>query len=193
MDLTILKQLRDQTGVGIADCKIALEQSGGDMAKAVDVLRKSGQMKAAKKGERTTSEGLIGSYVHSSGKVGAMVALACETDFVARNESFMALARDLAMHVASENPLYLSPEDVPSEVLEKETQIYKEQLLKEGKPEAMIDKIIPGKLSKYYEDACLLEQYFVKDDKKKIKDLISDSVLQVGENIKISSFKRFAL
>jgi len=193
MDLQTLKDLREKTGVGIADCKAALEESGGDIDGAVTLLRERGQMKAAKKSDRAASEGMIATYVHANGKIGAMVQLNCETDFVARNEAFVAFAKDLAMHVASENPLYMKPEDVPSDVLEKEREIYREQLTSEGKPSEMIEKILPGKLSKFFEETCLMEQLFIKDDEKKIKDLVSDTVLKLGENIQIADFKRFAL
>ncbi|HLD82261.1 MAG TPA: translation elongation factor Ts [Patescibacteria group bacterium] len=179
--------------MGIADCKAALEESGGDIDGAVTLLRERGQMKAAKKSDRAASEGMIATYVHANGKIGAMVQLNCETDFVARNEAFVAFAKDLAMHVASENPLYMKPEDVPSDVLEKEREIYREQLTSEGKPSEMIEKILPGKLSKFFEETCLMEQLFIKDDEKKIKDLVSDTVLKLGENIQIADFKRFAL
>lgn len=193
MDLQIIKDLRDKTGVGIADCKVALEESKGDISKAIELLRQKGQMKAAKRSERATKEGYIGTYVHATGKVGAMVSLLCETDFVAKNPDFIALSKDLAMHVASENPLYLKKEDVPAEVIEKEKEIYKEQLLSEGKPAELIEKILPGKFNKYYEEVCLLEQVFIKDDKKKIKDLITDAILKIGENIQIGEFKRFSM
>lgn len=193
MNLQTLKNLREQTGVGIADCKAALEESGGDIENAITLLRERGQMKAAKKSERAASEGIVATYVHANGKIGAIVQVNCETDFVARNQDFITFAKDLAMHVASENPLYMKPEEVPAEVIEKEREIYREQLSSENKPQEMIDKILPGKLNKFFEEVCLYEQFFIKDDKKKIKDLLSDMVLKLGENIQIVGFKRFAL
>ncbi len=193
LDLQILKDLREKTGVGIADCKAALEEGGGDLQKAIELLRERGHVKAAKKSDRTTSEGLVGVYLHANGKIGAMVKVLCETDFVARSDDFRNFVRDLALHVASENPLYLTLEDVPASVLEKEKAIAIEQLKNEGKPEAMYEKILPGKMNKYFTDVCLFEQYFIKDDKKQIKDLVSDMVLKLGENIQIREFHRLSL
>lgn len=193
MDMQKLKMLREQTGVGIADCKVALEESGGDMESAVKALRERGKLKAFQKSERTATEGIIGTYVHANGKIASSVVLQCETDFVARSDAFQKLARDLAMHVTSENPQYLSPEDIPQDVLAQEREFLSSQLRSEGKPEELIEKILPGKLQKYFEATCLLEQFFIKDEEKKIKELLSLAVLQLGENIHIREFHRIAL
>lgn len=194
MDLSILKDLREQTGAGVADCKKALEESCGDMAKAVEILRKKGALKAAKKlSERMASDGLIGHYVHSTGKIASLVMVNCETDFVARSDVLRELARDLAMQVASENPLYITSSDVPLEVVEKEKEIYREQLREQGKEQEMIEKILDGKIAKYYADVCLMEQTFIKDDKRKVKDIINEAVLKVGEKIEVKKFVRFGV
>jgi elongation factor Ts len=184
--------LRKATGVGIADCKKALEECDGDLQKAADHLRKQGSLKAAKKADRSTGEGLIDAYIHAGGKVGVLVEVNCETDFVARNEEFKELVKDIAMHIAAANPLYVSSEDVPEEVLEKEKEIYTEQLKKEGKPDEIIEKIMAGKIQKYYEEVCLLEQPFIKEEKKKIKDLIQEKIAKIGENIVVARFTRYS-
>ncbi len=192
VDLQQVAKLRQQTGCGINDCRNALEEAGGDVDKAMEVLRKKGELKAAKKSaERETKEGIIYSYIHPNKKIGSMVELDCETDFVARNEEFQALAKDLAMQIAATNPLYLKPEDIPEEVLNKEKEIYKEQLLAESKPEDMIDKIVEGKLSKWYEEVCLLKQSFIKDEDLTIEDLIKEKIAKIGEKIEIDNFVRF--
>lgn len=194
IDIKIISQLRDQTGAGIGDCKKALEETGGDINKAIEVLRKKGEIKAAKKSsERTTKEGLVGSYIHGAGKVGALISVACETDFVAKTDDFKELVRELAMHVAAMAPLYLSPEQVPTEVLDKEKEIYSVQLKQEGKPENIIEKILEGKVAKYYEDVCLLNQCYIKDDTKKIADLVNESIAKTGEKIEIKDFVRFQI
>ncbi len=185
-----IQALRQQTGVGMMEAKKALEAANGDAQAAIDALRKAGKKLAAEKSSRTTKEGVVGSYVHSNGKIGAMVAVACETDFVARTEDFQALAKDLALHVAAANPLYLDPESIPADIVAKEEDIYREQLKTEGKPEAMWDKILPGKMAKFYSDTCLTHQLFVKDDSKTIAQLIEESVSKLGENIKITAFSR---
>lgn len=187
-------KLRAMTGAGMVDCKKALDEASGDLEKAAEILRQKGQIKAAKKtAERETKEGVVHAYVHANGKVGAMVELLCETDFVARNEIFQALAHDIAMQITATDPLYLKPEDVPAEVIEKEKDIYREDLRGEAKPEEIIDKIISGKLNKYYEEACLLKQAFIKDEDKTIEDLINDRIAQLGEKIEIGRFCRFAI
>lgn len=193
MDLKILKDLRAQTGAGMSDCQSALAEANDDLNKAVEILRKKGQAKAVKKGERTTNQGLVDAYLHANGKIGAMVQINCETDFVARNTDFKVLVRDIAMQVAAMNPQYISSADVPSDVLAKEKEIYQEELAKEGKTGPMVEKIIEGKLKKYFSEVCLLEQAFVKDDKIKISDLLNQAVLKMGENIKIKNFSRFEL
>jgi elongation factor Ts len=185
-------ELRNITGIGIADCKKALEATDGDLEKATDYLRKQGSLKAAKKADRSTSEGLIEAYIHS-GKVGVLLKLACETDFVARTDDFKNLAKDIAMHIAAANPLYVSAENVPSDVLEREKDVYRAQLKTEGKIEEMVNKILEGKLQKFYEDNCLMEQVFIKDDTKKIKALIQESIAKMGENIVVAGFTRYSL
>lgn len=185
-----IKKLRAQTGAGLTDCKEALEASKGDMEKAYDYLRKKGMAKAQKRAEKEANNGFIGSYIHN-GKIGVLVELNCETDFVARNEKFQDLARDIAMHIAASTPLYISTDEVPEEVLEKERKIYKEELLKEGKPEKIIDNIVEGKLNKYYEEVVLLKQLFVKDNSKKIEDLLNEAISSIGEKVLISRFVRF--
>lgn len=189
----IIKQLREQTGAAIIDCKKVLDQTQGDIKKAIEVLRKQGQKVVEKKSGRAMKEGLIGSYVHSNNKVAALVEVNCETDFVARNEEFKTLVHDLAMQAVAASPKYLTPEEIPAEEIAKEKEIYKEQLLKEGKPENMFDKIINGKLQKYYQEVCLLNQPFVKDDKIIIGDLIKQTITRLGENIKVSRFVIFTL
>lgn len=188
-----IKQLREETGAGIVDVRQALQEADGDTKKAKEILRKKGQHIAAKKAGRTASEGFVGSYIHVTGKIGAMVALACETDFVARTENFQRLAKDLAMHVAAMHPHYVRPEDVPAEVIEKEKEIYRAQLAKEGKPEQVMEKILTGKLAKFYSEVCLTEQPFVKDDEKTVGALLIEAVAALGENIQIVSFSYLAL
>jgi len=188
-----IAELRKLTGIGIADCKKALEACGGEIEKASEHLRKQGVLKAAKKADRSTNEGLISSYIHAGGSVGVLVEVNCETDFVAINEEFKEMVKDIAMHIAAANPLYVSSDDVPNEVVEKEKEISREQLKKEGKPENIIDKILEGKIKKYYEENCLLEQAFIKDEDKKIKDLIQEKILKMGENISVKRFTRYSL
>lgn len=189
----IIKQLREQTGAAVLNCKKALEQTEGDVNKAIEILRKEGQKIVDKKSSRATREGLIGSYVHGNGKTAALVEINCETDFVARNEEFKNLVHNLAMQIVAASPKYLSPEDIPAEILEKEKEIYREQLLKEGKPEKMLDKIMEGKLQKYYQETCLLKQLFIKDDKLTIENLVKQAITKLGENIQVKRFVRFSL
>jgi len=188
-----VKALRDKTGAGMMDCKKALEAAGGDANKAVDWLREKGLAKAAKKAGRATSEGHIGCYVHSNGKLAVLVELKCETDFVARNEKFLAFAKDLAMQVAAASPVCVSPDQVPADLLERERAIYKAQAMEEGKPEAIAEKIVDGRIKKFYQEACLLEQGFIKDDKVKIKELLNELIAVLGENIQIGRFVRMVL
>lgn len=190
-DNTLIKELRELTGAGIIDVKDALTEAGDDRDKALDLLRKKGMAKMAKKSDRLAKEGIVESYIHAGGRIGALVELNCETDFVGRTEDFKALAKELALHIAASNPLYVSREDVPSEVVEKEMEIYKEQSA--GKPEDVMEKMMAGKLEKYYEETCLLEQPFVKDGGKKISDLISESTAKMGENVQVRRFARFHL
>ena len=188
-----VKTLRDKTGAGMMDCKKALQEAGGNEEKAVAWLREKGLAKAAKRSGRATSEGVIGSYIHSTGKLGVMVELKCETDFVARNERFQQLAKDMAMQVAAASPLCVRPEELPQDVLEKEKAIFRQQALSEGKPENIVDKIVEGRVKKYYQEVCLLEQPFIKDDKRFIKDLVADLVAVLGENVQVGRFHRMAL
>ena len=188
-----VKELREKTGAGLMDCKKALTEAGGDHTKAEEWLRQKGLSAAAKKASRVASEGAVGSYVHLGGKLGVMVEVNCETDFVARNETFQAFVKDVAMHIAATNPLYLKREDVPADVLEKERAIYREQMREQGKPEKVWDKIIEGKLDKFFKDSCLLDQPFVKDPDKSISQLTTDMVAKIGENILIRRFTRYQL
>jgi len=194
LDTSLITKLRDMTGAGVADCKEALQEADNDLDKAVELLRKKGATKAAKKmAERTAGEGLIGSYIHANGKIGVLVELRCETDFVARNEAFQQLAKDISMQVAGANPLYLSPEDVTADVIEREKGIYREQLAAEGKPAEMIEKIIEGKLQKFYQEVCLLKQAFIKDDSITIEQLVQDNVAKLGEKIEVAKFVRYQI
>jgi elongation factor Ts len=195
IDIKLVSDLRARTGAGIMDAKKALEQSKGNIEEAIDILRKAGAAKAAKKSaERVAKEGLVESYIHANGKVGTMVVLNCETDFVARNEKFKDLARSLAMQVAAADPEYLRVEDVPADVIQKEKDIYKEQILAQGKkPADVLEKIAEGKLEKFYQEKVLLKQPFIKDDEKTVEQMISDAVAALGEKIEISKFARFTL
>jgi elongation factor Ts len=189
----LVKELRDKTGVGMMDCKKALMETEGDMEKAIDLLRKKGLAAAAKRAGRETKEGVIGSYIHAGGKIGVLVEVNCETDFVARTDEFQELVKDLALHITASAPLYLAPEDVPEDVIEREKEIYRSQALEEGRPEKIIDRIVEGKLKKFYEEACLLNQKFVKDPAKTVADRISETIAKLGENIKVRRFVRFQL
>lgn len=188
----LVKNLREKTGAGMMECKKALTESNGDFEKAIDILRQKGLASAQKKSGRTASEGLIESYIHM-GKLGSMVEINCETDFVARTDDFKNLAKDIAMHIVAANPLYLSREDVPQEILEREKEIYRAQVA--NKPPQVVEKIIEGKLEKFYTDFCLLDQIFIKDteQKLKIKDLVTEKIAKLGENIVIRRFVRFQL
>jgi len=187
-----VKNLREKTGAGMMECKKALTESNGDFEKAIDLLRQRGLATALKKAGRSVSEGLIDAYIHM-GRIGTMVEVNCETDFVARTDDFKELVRDVAMHVAAANPLYLLREDVPQDVLEREKEIYRAQVA--GKPPQVVGKIIEGKLEKFYADSCLLDQIFIKDpdQKKTVKDLITEKIAKLGENIIIRRFARFQL
>jgi len=188
----MVKQLREKTGAGMMECKKALNEANGDFEKAIEILRKKGISAAEKRAGRAASEGIIGSYIHMD-KIGVLVEVNCETDFVARTDDFRTLVKDIAMHIAAANPRYLSREDVPAEVIEKEKEIYKEQI--KGKPEHIVDKIVEGKLEKFYNENCLLEQIFVKDpeQKKTIKDIVTEAIAKLGENIVVKRFVRFQL
>ncbi len=195
MEITakMVKDLREKTGLGMMDCKNALQETDGDAEKAVEHLRKKGALKAAKREGRATSEGRIGSYVHMTGKIAVLVELKCESDFVAKTEQFAELLKDLTMHVAASNPKWVSSENVPGELVEKEKEIYITQAKDEGKPDKILDKIAEGKLKKFYSEVCLLEQPFVKDTDKTIDQLLKDYIAQLGENITIGRFCRFQL
>ena len=188
----VVKELREKTGAGLMDCKRALAECSGDMEKAIDILRQKGLASAAKKSGRTASQGLIGSYIHMD-KLGVMVEVNCETDFVARTDDFRELVKDIAMHIAAANPVYVSRDEVPAETLEREKEIYRAQVT--NKPPQVVEKIIEGKLDKFFSDMCLLEQVFIKDPegKKKVKDIITDKMAKVGENIIVRRFARFQL
>ncbi len=188
-----IAKLRAQTGAGMLDCKKMLEEAGGNMERAAELLRERGIAKAAKRADKVAAEGVIASYIHGGGKVGVLVEVNCETDFVAKNEGFKALVNDIALHIAAVGPLYLTREEVPAEALEKEKNVYREQLRNEGKPEAMIDKIVEGKMGKYYSDVCLLDQAFVKDEEKTIQQLLTEKTGEIGEKITIRRFVRYSL
>jgi len=188
-----IKALREKTGAGIVDVKKALDEAGFDDAKAIEILRKRGQDKAMKKSDRETHEGIVVSYVHSNGRIGALVKLYCETDFVARNEEFQELGRDIAMHVVASAPQYVKPEEVPAEAVAKEQEIWREQLAAEGKPADLMDKIMAGKEEKFRNDISLLTQTFVKDPSKTVTELLNEKVLKMGENIQVGSFVRYEL
>ena len=187
---TMVKELREKTGAGMMDCKKALSETQGDFTKAEEYLRKKGITGAAKKSGRVAAEGLVGTYVHG-GKIGVLVEINCETDFVARNEDFQALVKDIAMHIAAANPSYVRREEVPMTELDKEREIEREKLLKDGKKPELVEKILVGKVEKYYEQVCLMDQAFVKDDKKKIHELVTERIAKIGENITIRRFSRF--
>lgn len=189
----LVKELREKSSAGMMDCKKALVESNGDIKKAEEILKEKGLAKASKKASRATKEGIIDSYIHTGSKIGVMVEVNCETDFVARNEMFKNFVHDIALHITAAAPLYISKEDVPQEVLDKEKELYRKQALNEGKPEKIIDKIAEGKLKKYYEENCLLEQLFVKDNDVKIGDLLKQHIAKMGENIVIKRFERYIL
>lgn len=189
----IVKDLRVKTGAGIMDCKEALKVAGGNFEKAIDFLREKGLSAATKKSSRATKDGLVTSYIHMGGKVGVMIEVNCETDFVAKTEDFKTLTRDLAMHVAAMNPLYVKPEDVPEAALQREKDIYRKQVIAEGKPEKIADKIVEGKLKKYYEEVCLVKQKFIKDTNQTVEDLVKAAIAKTGENILVKRFVRYQL
>ena len=186
----MVKALREKTGAGMMDCKKALQDSGGDEEKAVAWLREKGLSKAQKRADRTASEGIIGSYVHSNSKIAVLVELNCETDFVAKNDSFKELAKNLAMQVAAANPMCISPEELPQDAIEQEKEIYAKQAQADGKPENVVEKIVEGRLKKYYKEVCLLEQPYIKDDSKQVKDLVNEMIAAIGEKIEVNRFVR---
>ncbi len=195
MEITtsMVKELREATGAGVLDCKKALEASAGDLEKAKAYLREKGLAAAAKRAGRVAKEGLIEAYVHTGGRVGALIELDCETDFVARTEEFKALAHDLAMQVVAAKPLYLAPEDIPPDVLEEEKNVYRAQARDAGKPEHIIERIVEGKLQKHFQEVCLMSQPFIKDDDLTVQDIVTRTIAKLGENIVMRRFARFEL
>jgi elongation factor Ts len=193
VNATVVRELREKTGAGIMDCKKALAESGGDLEKAVDYLRQKGLAAAARKVDRVATDGAVGAYVHPGGKIGVLVEINCETDFVARTAEFQALLKDMAMQVAAANPRYVRREEVSVEELEKEKSIYRQQALESGKPERVVEKIVEGKMDRFYSEVCLLEQAFIKDPDRKVSDIIHDAVGRLGENIQVRRFARYHL
>lgn len=193
IDIHQLKSLRDKTGVSIQLCKSALEEANGDEAKAIEILRKKGAAKAEKRSDRSTGEGTVQSYIHGNGKIGVLIQLNCETDFVAKNEEFVQLARDLAMHVAATAPKHTSPDEVPAELVAKEKEIWTEQLQKEGKPENIMENILTGKEKKFREENALLTQQFVKNPDKTVGELLKEAIHKLGENITVGDFMRYSI
>ncbi|NLU36227.1 MAG: translation elongation factor Ts [Clostridiales bacterium] len=190
---SMVKELRQMTGAGMMDCKRALQETNGDMDKAVELLREKGLAAAAKKAGRIAAEGIVDSYIHMGGKIGVLVEVNCETDFVAKTDEFKAFVRDIAMHIAAANPQYLSKEDVPEDVIAKEKEILKAQALNEGKPEKIAEKIVEGRIEKYFKEVCLLEQPFVKDPDKSIQDYVNEQIATIGEKISIRRFVRYQM
>lgn len=189
----MVKELRERTGAGMMDCKKALNETQGDMDKAIDFLREKGLAAAAKKAGRVAAEGLIESYLHGGGRIGVLVEVNCETDFVAKTEGFRALVKDIAMQIAAANPVYVRREEVPEEVIEHEKEVLKAQALNEGKPANIVEKMIIGRVEKYYKEVCLMEQHFIKDPDKTITQLVNESIAKIGENISIRRFSRYQL
>lgn len=192
-DIQQIKRLREETCVSLSQCKKALEEGKGDLEKAKEILKKWGEDVAQKKSMRLTSSGIIGDYVHSNKKIGVLIELRCETDFVARNDAFQALAHEIAMHIAAFSPFYVSEEEIDPAVIEKEKEIYKEQFAKTNKPLEVLEKMLEGKLSKFKESICLLSQPFVKDEKRKVRDVINETIAKLGENISVKKFIRFEI
>jgi elongation factor Ts len=186
-----VKELRDRTGAGFSACRDALAEANGDLQQAIDVLRKKGQAAAAKKAQRSTSEGLVSSYIHAGGKIGVLLEVNCESDFVARTDDFQKLCHDIAMHIAALDPRFLRREEVTQEILDREREIYRDQAKQTGKPEAVVEKILTGKMEKFYEENCLYEQHFIKDEGITIKELVDQAIAKIGENITVSRFSRF--
>ncbi len=189
----LVKELRGKTGAGILDCQKALQDTGNDVEKAIDLLRQKGLAAAQKKAGRETKEGIISSYIHSGAKIGVLVEVNCETDFVARNEEFQAFVKEVALQIAASHPLFIKREDIPQDLIEREKNIYLAQMKESGKPEAAWEKIIKGKLEKFFQDQCLLEQAFIKDPSISIQDLLSQKIAKLGENLTISRFTRYQL
>ena len=189
----MVKELREKTGSGMMDCKKALTEADGDMEKAIVILREKGMAKTAKKADRIAAEGVVASYIHMGGRIGAMVEINCETDFVAQTDKFQRFAKDVAMHIAAANPKYLSEDEVPEEEVAKEREILKVQALNEGKPEKIVEKMVEGRLKKFYKEICLLDQPYIKDPDMTIGDLVKEPIMDIGENVKIRRFARFEM
>jgi len=189
----MVKNLREKTNAGMMDCKKALTESNGDFEKAIEYLRLKGLATAQKRAGRATSQGLVHSYIHGGGKLGVLVEVNCETDFVAKNDTFVEFVKDIAMQIAAANPICVAPEELPEDIVDKEREIYRQQALESGKPEKVVDKIVEGKLNKFKTDVCLLEQAYVKDTDKTVKDLLNETIASIGENINIRRFVRFQL
>ncbi|NMC66364.1 MAG: translation elongation factor Ts [Acidobacteria bacterium] len=195
MDITAqqVKELRDRTGIWMMECKEALQECGGDIEKAIEILRKKGHARAQEKADRQAADGAVGSYIHANDRLGVLIEVNCETDFVARNDEFKELVKNLAMQVAASNPNYISSEDVPAEIIEREKEIIKAQIQDAKKPPQIIEQIIEGKLKKFFEEVCLLDQPYIRDDKIKVRDLVNSHIAKFGENIKIRRFARFEI
>lgn len=193
ISIELVKDLRQRTGAGVIDCKAALQEAKGDMEAAIEYLRRKGLATAAKKAGRIATDGLIASYIHAGGKMGVLVEINCETDFVAKTEDFRAFVKNIAMHIAAANPQYIRREEIPAEVLERERRIYRNQALDAGKPEKVLDKIVEGKMERFYSEACLLEQTYIKDSDLTIKEVLDALIGKIGENIAIRRFARFQL
>lgn len=189
----MVKELRDKTGSGIMDCKQALKENDGDVEKALDFLRKKGLATAQKRSARDANEGVIQSYIHMGGKIGVLVEINCETDFVAKNDDFQEFSKNVAMHIAAAAPMGLAPEDISDDVIAREREIYKERALEQGKPENIVDKIVDGQIEKFYKDSCLMSQPYIKDPKVTISDLLTETIAKIGENIQIRRFARFQI
>ena len=189
----MVKELRTRTGVGMMDCKKALTEANGDMEKAVDILREKGLSKAAKKAGRIAAEGIVGSYIHGNGRIGVLVEVNCETDFVTQTEGFHALVKDIAMQIAAANPLYVSREEVPADVISHEKEVYRQEALNEGKPEKIVDRMVEGRIEKYFKEVCLLDQPFIKDGDKTINDVVLEATVKMGEKVSIRRFTRYQL
>ena len=190
---SMVKELRTRTGVGMMDCKKALTEANGDMEKAVDILREKGLSKAAKRAGRIAADGIVGSYIHGNGRIGVLVEVNCETDFVAQTEGFHALVKDIAMQIAAANPLYVSREEVPADVISHEKEVYRQEALNEGKPEKIVDRMVEGRVEKYFKEVCLLDQPFIKDGDKTINDVVLEATVKMGEKVSIRRFTRYQL
>lgn len=188
-----VKELRDRTGIGMMECKKALEESNGDIEKAITILRKKGYARAKDKMDRQAKEGQIGSYIHMNGRIGVLVEVNCESDFVARNEEFQELVKNICLHIAAANPKFISSDDVPQEILDEEKEIIREQFKDSGKPAEIVEKIVQGKLSKFYQEACLLDQPYIKEDKMSVKELVTAFIAKFKENVVIRRFTRYEL